>query len=258
MWISGSFIAMRAAEDRAVVLEVARRGIVPPATSRTPPIAMSIAAASTSTPEEPTACRIRPGFGSPPNAAVFTSGESATAFATTRASCSEAAPAMSTSITCVTPSPSAISWSASDAPTSAIAPDSCSHAGVPGVTAATVGRRAAREQEHGVVRAGAAVDGQRVEPLLQLLVRQTLQVPVRDAARRSSRTRASSPGWARSCRRPSRTRPRGTRPASAVACLSTVSVVMIARAKSGPPADVSAPARIGSPRATAPRARARR
>ena len=50
-----------------------------------------------------------PGLGSPPNTAVFTSGESATAFATRRASSSVAAPSTSTIITRVAPSPSAIS-----------------------------------------------------------------------------------------------------------------------------------------------------
>ena len=54
---------------------------------------------SNATPAAPAACRIRPGFGSPPNAAVFTSGESATARAIARASSSSSAPSTSTTST---------------------------------------------------------------------------------------------------------------------------------------------------------------
>ena len=211
--ISGSFIAARGGRRQRVVRRSSPAGSRRPRPRRTPPIAMSIAAGSTSTPDEPTAWRIRPGFGSPPNAAVFTSGESATAFATTRASASSTAPATSTSSTCVTPSASAASWRSSDSPTSPIAAASASHAGRVRRHDRPRPAGAAREQQHGVVRAGARVDGERVEPRPSAARRPAGAGSARgDACVGRDERRASSRGSGRSSRRPSRTRRPGTRP----------------------------------------------
>ena len=108
--------------------------MTPPRATGVSPTQTSMREGETSTPDEPTACRIRPGFGSDPNTAVFTRGESATAFAIVRASPSLEAPSTSTSVTVVTPSASRISCDASAAPTSSTASASAAHARSAGPT----------------------------------------------------------------------------------------------------------------------------
>ena len=80
------------------------------------------------------AWRIRPGFGSPPKAAVLTNRDSAIARATVRASASESAPVISTSKTCLPPSASAASLATSVRPTSSTASASASQPATPGRT----------------------------------------------------------------------------------------------------------------------------
>ena len=114
---------------------------------------------STRAPERPAAARTRPQFGSPPWIAVRTRFEFVMVRAARRASAAEAAPRTRTSNTFVAPSPSATIIRARSAHT-VWTPSSNSrevralrrHAGV-----------AVREHEQRVVRAGVAVDRDRVE-----------------------------------------------------------------------------------------------
>ena len=111
----------------------------------------------------PTACAIRPQFGSPPCSAAFTSGELATARAT-RATTSSQPPRTTTRPIRLEPSPSrtmssaslrSAQSSASPKRTSSSVCGSIAHAG-----------RARRLQDHGVVGGELAVDGDAVERAL--------------------------------------------------------------------------------------------
>ena len=143
-------------------------GITPAGATATSPIPTSTRAGSTGTPAAPTAWRMRPGSGPRRTPRSSRAASRRRPSPPPRASCSEAAPRTSTSSTCVTPSASAASWRSSDSPTSPTAAPRSSHGGVPGNDRAAPGG-AARDQQHRVVRAGAGVDGEGVEPGRELL-----------------------------------------------------------------------------------------
>ena len=193
----------------------------------------------------PIACRIRPGFGSAPNSAVFTSGESATARATVRASDSFPAPTTSTNSTWLTPSPSWISCDASDAPTSSIADAKPSH---PESSGDTRSRPAAPLAKSSTV---------------SLVLVHPSTVMALNAGARASRVSVCRSFWAMLASvvtnasivarfglimpTPLAAPPTRYPSASLVACFATVSVVRIAAAKSSPPSGTRPAISDGNP-----------
>ena len=99
------------------------------------------------------------------------------------------APSTSTSMTCVTPSASAISWRRERRPDLGDGSGELLPRRRAGRDGGAARRGAAREQEHGVVRAGAPVDGERVEPRSSAARPRALQVA--GATRASVVTNAS-------------------------------------------------------------------
>ena len=124
---------------------------------------MSSARGSSAAPDLPTAMATRPQFASPPNNAVLTSGEFATARAARSASASLAAPPHRDRDELVAPSPSRTIMRASSPQTLAIAAATAANAGSCSARSASPPAAPLAMSTHRVVGRGVRVDGDPVE-----------------------------------------------------------------------------------------------